>query len=77
MGFEPESPVKHGFSAYLGPHSPSVRIRPMLYTIFGTAKICAVEPRDYLHRVVIADSDNFYTVNLPRPIEEVLEVFHR
>ena len=45
----------------------------MMYTIFETAKICGVDPREYIRRVVINDIDNPHTVTLPTPIEKVME----
>jgi len=47
-------------------------VAAMLYTIFETAKICGVDPRDYIRRVVINDIDNPHTVTLPEPIEKVM-----
>ena len=48
-------------------------VAAMMYTIFETAKICGVDPREYIRRVVINDIDNPHTVTLPTPIEEVME----
>ena len=48
-------------------------VAAIMYTIFETAKICGVDPRDYLRRVVNNDIDNPHTVTLPNPIEEVME----
>ena len=47
-------------------------VASMMYTIFETAKICGVDPREYIRRVVINDIDNPHTVTLPKPIEEVM-----
>ena len=47
-------------------------VAAMMYTIFETAKICGVNPRDYIRRVVMADIDNPHTVTLPKPIEAVM-----
>jgi transposase len=47
-------------------------VAAMLYTICETAKVCGVNPRDYLRRVVMNDIKSPHTVTLPRPIEEVM-----
>ena len=55
--------------------SKSVRgteVAAIIYSIVETAKACAVDPRDYMRRVVLADIRNPHTVTLPWPIEEVM-----
>jgi transposase len=47
-------------------------VAAMLYTIFETAKVCGVDPRKYLRRVVYEDIRNRHTLTLPAPIETVL-----
>ncbi|TXC67914.1 IS66 family transposase [Bradymonadales bacterium TMQ1] len=47
-------------------------VAAQLYTIFETAKICGVDPREYLKRVVMNDIRSPNTVTLPAPIEAVL-----
>jgi len=48
-------------------------VAAMLYTIFETAKLCAIDPKDYLREVVTADIRNPGTVTMPSPIQEVLD----
>ena len=43
----------------------------MIYSLGETAKICSVNPREYLRRVVAADIHRPHTVTLPEPIEMV------
>lgn len=55
--------------------SKSVRgteVAAIIYSIVETAKACAVDPRDYMRRVAMADIQNPHTVTLPWPIEEVM-----
>ena len=43
-----------------------------MYTIFETAKIFGVQPRDYVRRVVNNGIDRPHAAKLPKPIEEVM-----
>lgn len=49
-------------------------VAAQLYTIFETAKVCGVDPRDYLRRVVMNDIKSPNTVTLPAPIEAVMDI---